>query len=102
MLGIPTFVTPKQYAKIAEEILTKSGFKKGQNIDELPNSRYFYKYSNDKKHIYISNCVAASAGANLLGIGTVNSFQLSVQCADNTEEIRNIVESGIFESVELI
>lgn len=85
------FNPPKEYEKVALEMLKAAGFKKGGSVNTgMGMATYYYKYSPDKKFIYASYYTAPGAYFVL-----TSQLQVYFQCTDNTEANRKaIIESA--------
>lgn len=78
----------KEVKKDAEDIMRKSGFKKGQKISGIPGSNYFYKISKDKKYIF------SAYNMSPMGLNINRHFSICLSMLDNTDKIKSIIESA--------
>ena len=95
-ISLSLFGTPKKWKEFADNVLTKCGFKKGKNDTIATNAYYFYKFSSDKKNIYVAYYIAPSSVMYVAS----NQLQLSIRCVKNTEHNAFVYEQFITESIE--
>ena len=75
---------PKEYEELTREMLKNAGFKKGSSFKFGKNDiYYYYKYSPDKKFIYMAMYSAPAVYFVLR-----SQLQIFFRCCDNTTEIR--------------
>lgn len=82
------FTSSKEATKDAENILKDAGYKKGSKIALMPGSFYFYKYSSDKKYIYVAYN-AASFGTNINRYFYIRLYR----CNNSEKAVKLVTES---------
>lgn len=89
-LSVALWSTPKKWEEFADGILRKAGFKEGKADTIAVNTRYWYKYSPDKKSIYVAFYLTP------VGYVPVSyQLQLSIRCVTNTEKNAFVYENGV-------
>lgn len=83
------FSMPKDWRDFGDGILKKVGFKKGVADTIAKNTYYWYKYSSDKKNIYVAFYQAPPAGY----IPASYQIQMSIRCVKNTDHNSFVYES---------
>lgn len=72
--------TPQKYRDFADDVLRKAGFKKGKNDTLVTNTYYWYRFSSDKKHVYVAYYITP--------VGMLPAsyqLQLSVRCVEKND-----------------
>ena len=72
--------TPQKYRDFADDVLRKAGFKKGKNDTLVTNTYYWYRFSSDKKHVYVAYYITP--------VGMLPAsyqLQISVRCVEKND-----------------
>lgn len=72
--------TPQRYRDFADDVLRKAGFKKGKNDTLVTNTYYWYRFSSDKKHVYVAYYITP--------VGMLPAsyqLQISVRCVEKND-----------------
>lgn len=81
--------TPRKWRELADEILQKAGFRKGQVAISENYTRYWYKHSSNDKYIFAAFYVAPTG---IIPITT--QLHIYLQCTPNIPDTRSFVESS--------
>ena len=72
--------TPQKYRDFADDVLRKAGFKKGKNDTLVTNTYYWYRFSSDKKRVYVAYYITP--------VGMLPAsyqLQISVRCVEKND-----------------